>query len=46
MSSQIYKEVINIPGWSIPIAILCDLVFTPVINSYWPMLISMFRSLN
>jgi hypothetical protein len=33
MSSQIYK-VIKIPGWSIPIAILCALVFTLVINSY------------
>jgi hypothetical protein len=46
MSSQIYKEVIKIPGWPIPIAILCALVFTLVINSYWPMLISIFRSLN
>jgi hypothetical protein len=35
MSSQIYKEVIKIPGWSIPIAILCALVFTIIINSYW-----------
>jgi hypothetical protein len=34
MSSQIYKEVIKIPGWSIPIAILCALVFTIIINSY------------
>jgi hypothetical protein len=46
MSSQIYKEVIKIPGWSIPIAILCALVFTFVINSYCPMLISMLPSLN
>jgi hypothetical protein len=46
MSSQIYKEVTKIPGWSIPIAILCALDFTIIINSYWPMLISMFQSLN
>jgi hypothetical protein len=46
MSTQIYKEVIKIPGWSIPIAILSALVFTIIINSYWPMLISMFRSLK
>jgi hypothetical protein len=46
MSSQIYKEVTKIPGWSIPIDILCASVFTIIINSYWPMLISMFRSLN
>jgi hypothetical protein len=46
MSSQIYKEVTKIPGWSIPIAILRALVFTIIINSYWPMLISMFRSLK
>jgi hypothetical protein len=46
MSSQIYKEVTKIPGWSIPIAILCFLIFTIIINSYWPILISTFRSLN
>jgi hypothetical protein len=46
MSSKIYKEVTKIPCWSIPIAILSALVFTIIINSYWPMLISMFRSLN
>jgi hypothetical protein len=46
MSSQIYKEVTKIPGWSIPIAILCALIFTIIINSYWPMLISMFRILR
>jgi hypothetical protein len=46
MSSQIYKEVTKILGWSIPIAILCALVFTIIINSYWTMLISMFRSLK
>jgi hypothetical protein len=46
MSSQIYKEVIKMPGWSIPIAILCAIVFTIIINSYWPMLISMFRYLQ
>jgi multisubunit Na+/H+ antiporter MnhG subunit len=34
------------PGWSIPIAILCAIVFTIIINSYWPMLISMFRYLR
>jgi hypothetical protein len=33
MSSQIYK-VTKIPGWSIPIAILCALVFTIIINSF------------
>jgi hypothetical protein len=46
MSSQIYKEVIKIPGWSILIAILCSIVFTIIINSYWTMLISMFRYLR
>ncbi|MDR1945050.1 MAG: hypothetical protein LBQ59_03015, partial [Candidatus Peribacteria bacterium] len=30
----------------IPIAILCAIVFTIIINSYWPMLISMFRYLQ
>jgi hypothetical protein len=33
-------------GWSIPIAILCAIVFTIIINSYWPILISMFRYLQ
>jgi hypothetical protein len=42
MSSQTYKEVIKMPGWSIPLAILCAIVFTIIINSYCPMLISMF----
>jgi hypothetical protein len=46
ISSQIYKEVVKIPGWSIPIAILSALVFTIIINSFWPMLISMFHSLK
>jgi hypothetical protein len=46
MSSQIYKEVIKLPGWSFPIAILCAIVFTIIINSYWPMLISMIRYLK
>jgi hypothetical protein len=46
MSSQIYKEVIKIPGWSIPIDILYAIVFTIIINSYWPMLILMFRYLQ
>jgi hypothetical protein len=46
MSSQIYKELIKMPGWSIPISILCVIVFTIIINSYWPILISMFRSLR
>jgi hypothetical protein len=46
ISSQIYKEVIKIPGWSIPITILCAILFTIIINSYWPMLISMFRNLK
>jgi hypothetical protein len=46
MSSQIYREVTKIPGWSIPIAILCALVFIIIINSYWTMFISMFRSLK
>jgi hypothetical protein len=45
MSSQIYK-VIKMPGWSIPIEILCAIVFTNIINSYWPSLISMFRYLK
>jgi uncharacterized membrane protein YvlD (DUF360 family) len=46
MSSQIYKEVIKMPGWSIPIAILCAIIFTIIINSYWHMLISMFHYLK
>jgi hypothetical protein len=46
MSSQIYKEVIKVPGWAVPLAILCALVFTIIINSYWTMLISMFHSLK
>jgi hypothetical protein len=46
MSSQIYREVIKMPGWSILIAILCAIVFTIIINSYWPKLISMFRYLR
>jgi hypothetical protein len=46
MSTQIYKEVVKVPGCLIPVAILCTLVFAKVINSYWPLLISMFRSLK
>jgi hypothetical protein len=46
MSSQIYKEVVKVPSWAVPLEILCALIFTIIINSYWPMLISMFRSLK
>jgi hypothetical protein len=42
MSTQIYKEVTKIPSWSIPIAILCALVFTIIINSYWLCLFQCF----
>jgi hypothetical protein len=46
MSSQIYKEVVKVPSWAVPLAILSALIFTIIINSYWPMLISMFHSLK
>jgi hypothetical protein len=45
-SSQSFREVQSISDWFILLFILAAIVFTIVINSYWPILLSMFRSLK
>jgi hypothetical protein len=45
-SSKSFREVQSILDWFILLFILAAFVFTIVINSYWPILLSMFRSIK
>jgi hypothetical protein len=45
-SSQSFREIQSISGWFIILFVLAAIVFTVVINSYWPIVLSMFRSLK
>jgi hypothetical protein len=45
-SSQSFGEVQSISEWFILLFILAVIVFTITINSYWPILLSIFRSIK
>jgi hypothetical protein len=45
-SSQSFREVQSISDWFIILFVLATFIFTVVINSYWLILLSMFRSLK
>jgi hypothetical protein len=45
-SSQSFREVQSISDWFIVLFILAAIVFTITINSYWTILLSIFRSVK